>query len=296
VTTADVLEALHRATGMPIVADHDTRLFPLSAVSVRNMPLFDALNHLSDAMRLRWLKDPQGGWLQFRSTSYYNDRIREVPNRLLSRWAASREKHGTLTLDDLVEIAQLPDAQLDGRDMAEGARLCFGLAEWDVTRNLKLRSHLRFLAGFTPAQRQEAMSGTGLAFERMPLAQQQRFIALALPSDAPPFQSLDELAGATLRVDYTVPGGFEWRPDPAWLRWLKPVVPGREGTRAVRPPVWERTRAAALQTARRLDPQIDAAQIVPTTLRCTFVYIPGLSNTRAIYQVGTDHDYFTKTW
>jgi hypothetical protein len=26
------------------------------------------------------------------------------------------------------------------------------------------------------------------------------------------------------------------------------------------------------------------------------VYIPGLSNTRAIYQVGTDHDYFTKTW
>src|SRR5205814_1048439 len=40
VTSADVLEALHRATGMPIIADYYTRLYKLEVVSVRDRPLF----------------------------------------------------------------------------------------------------------------------------------------------------------------------------------------------------------------------------------------------------------------
>ena len=48
------------------------------------MGLFDALDHLADGMRLHWSKD--GSWLRFRSTSYYDDRLKEVPhNRLLAR-------------------------------------------------------------------------------------------------------------------------------------------------------------------------------------------------------------------
>jgi hypothetical protein len=181
--------------------------------------------------------------------------------------------------------------------MAEGARFCFGLAEWDLACSGNLRSHLRYLAGFTPAQRQEALGGTGLAFTRMSLAQQQGFLQNALGSGAEGLQSLEDLAGATLRVDYTVPGGFEWRgPDPAWRQWVVPVVPGRQGTRAVRPAVRERTREAALQAARRVDPQADDAQIVPTTLKCTIIYIPSTSNSRAIHRVGLDHDLFTSTW
>src|SRR5207248_6057238 len=43
VTTADVLEALHRATGMPIVADFYTRLYAPETVTVQNQPLFAAL-------------------------------------------------------------------------------------------------------------------------------------------------------------------------------------------------------------------------------------------------------------
>src|SRR5262249_19664572 len=147
---ADVLEAVHQASGLPIVADYYTRLYKPEAVSVGNQPLFETLNRLADTMRLRWDRDPQGSWLQFRSTSFYNDRIKEVPNRLLTRWVASRRQHGALTLDDLCAIAQLPDAQLDGWDMAEGARACFGLAEWDLATNGYLRPHLRYLAGFTP--------------------------------------------------------------------------------------------------------------------------------------------------
>ena len=52
-TTADVLEAVHRATGLPLVADFYTRLYKREDVSVKNQPLFDALHHLADAMHMR---------------------------------------------------------------------------------------------------------------------------------------------------------------------------------------------------------------------------------------------------
>ena len=52
-TTADVLEALHRATRMPIVADFYTRLYKPESVSVKRQPIFDALNQIADTMHLR---------------------------------------------------------------------------------------------------------------------------------------------------------------------------------------------------------------------------------------------------
>jgi hypothetical protein len=62
-----------------------------------------------------------------------------VPNRLLSRWEAARRRQGQLTLEDLVEIAQLSDPQLDGAAMAEGARDCYELREWDLVRDEVVR-------------------------------------------------------------------------------------------------------------------------------------------------------------
>jgi hypothetical protein len=307
VTSADVLEALHQATGLPIVSDYYTRLYKPEEVSAPNQALFDALNHLADATRRRWRWD--GGWLQFRSTSYYDDRRKEVPNRLLIHWAAARRQQGLLNLDDLVEIAQLPDAPLDAREMAEGARASFGLMEWDLARNPRLRSHLRFLAGFTPAQRQEAMAPSGLAFTRMPLAQQQRFITLALGSDGEGLQALDELAGAALRVEYTQPGSFQWgqagHPGQGnYTRWVIPLEPGPQGQRVLRPVVQGKTREAVLQAVRRVQPRLREAlleavrradpglepslymveeeQIFPTRLDLCFLYMPGARNARGI--------------
>jgi hypothetical protein len=255
VTTADVLEALHRATGLPIVADYYTRLFLPANLSVQGVPVFDALNTLADGMRLRWNRD--GEWLQLRSTSYFHDRLKEVPNSLLARWAESRRRHGALTLDDLIEIAGLTDAQLDASGMAEGARACFGLEEWAVPRWRALRSQLRYLATFTPTQRQEAQRPEGLRFTRMTLAQQQGYLSRAFHDRQTP--RLDRLSEATLHVDYTVPGVFRWSP------------PGR----AWRPsPVREKTREAALAAARRLDPQVEAAHITPTRLDLFVLFTP----------------------
>jgi hypothetical protein len=69
---------------------------------------------------------------------------------------------GALSLDDLTEVAQLSEAQLDASEMAEGARECWRPAEWKLSRNWALPRHLRYLASFTPAQRQVAMSAVGL--------------------------------------------------------------------------------------------------------------------------------------
>jgi hypothetical protein len=290
------------------VADYYTRLFMRDSVSVHEQTIFAALNQLGDAMRLRWTKD--AGWLQFRSTGYYDDRLKEVPNQLLKRWAAARAQDGFLTLDALVEIAQLPDAQSQGADMAEGARECYGLAEWDLIRNHLVLPNLRYLAGFTPGQRQEAMSEAGLPFAKMSLAQQQGFLAQVFPPVWPftgmvmqysvTLGSLDDLSGATLRVDYSQPGWSEWRPPgPLSLRWLVPVDPGAEGRVVPRPRVRERTREAALAALRQVDPQIraavqaaagrddprllqnpppDEAQIVPTDLNLWTIYLPDTHN------------------
>jgi hypothetical protein len=78
VTSADVLEALHHATGLPLVGDYYTHPYSPETVSVANEGLFDALNHVADAARLRWHKEDvtaaessrsasTRSWLQFRS-------------------------------------------------------------------------------------------------------------------------------------------------------------------------------------------------------------------------------------
>jgi hypothetical protein len=302
VTTADVLEALHQATGRPIIADYYTRFYKLESVSARGQALFAALNQIGDTMRLRWNKE--GEWLQFRSTSYYDDRLKEVPGRLLERWAAVRRQHAGLRLDDLIEIAGLTDAQLAGAEMAEGAKKCYGLAEWDLARHHLILPGLRYLAGFTPEQRRKAERAEGLSFSEMTLAQQQGFMARRWPAklvgtDTPnpaTLPPLEHLAGAVLRVDYRQPGGYEWRPPgPYLLRWLVPVDPGPEGRLIPRPMVRERTREAAIQALRRVDPQVRAAvlaaagrndprflaepvseeaQIAPTELNLTLIYLP----------------------
>jgi hypothetical protein len=279
VTSADVLEALHQATRLPIVADYYTHLYPAEAVSGQDQSLFDLLNQLADAMRLRWHKEAgtreAGAWLQFRSASYYNDRLKEVPNRLLARWAASRRagtrlRVGSLTLDDLIEIAQLSDPQLDAASMAEGARELWGLEEWDLARGGIPRRHLRFLAMFTPAQRQLANSPGGLAFTQMSLAQQQQFISLAFAyGPQPPDVRLEDLAGANLQVRYSLPGGYECG-----------AAEGQQHPAEELSVLWAPTREAALQAARRLDPQVAPAQIVPSERALTFLYTRGDPKTR----------------
>jgi hypothetical protein len=323
-TSADALEALHQATGLNVVGDYYTHLHLPALLSVRDQVLADALDQLADGLGLRWREGD--GWLQLRSVSFYHDRLKEVPNHLLERWAAARRQQSVLSLDDLIEIARLPDAQLDAESMAEGARVRFGLAEWDLARNRNLRPHLRYLAQLTPAQRQAAMSATGLPFTEMSPAQQQGFLAFAPSPWEESAYSPEELSEAVLCVDYTQPSEFQWG-DPAefqhWFSWVLPVEPGRHGRRILRPRVRERTREAALEAVRRLDPDLRAAavqtrrqliepsaktpaetpqaappeaQIFPTGLHLTIIYIPSAANARFMRTVSDNVNNWQVSW
>jgi hypothetical protein len=248
--------------------------------------------------------------------TYYHDRLKEVPNRLLTRWSAARRERGMLTLEDLVEIAQLPDAPLNASSMAEGARECWGLKEWDLARDRVVVENLRFLAQLTSAQRQQAQSTSGLLLTKMTLAQQQAFFNRRV-SGQTELRSLEELSGTVLRVVYSQPGWFEWGPPVnQTLRWAVRSAPGRAGKWLPVPTVRERTRDAAVQALRRIDPQIRAAvratvlayvdravipstttlppeeeQIVPAQLNLATICIPGTAKSRLIYWAKGEQGY-----
>jgi hypothetical protein len=102
---------------------------------------------------------------------------------------------------------------------------------------------------------------------KMTLAQQQQFISVGIGNEANSLQSLQELSDAALHVDYTLPGWFQWRAPrdllgPGW----PPLRPA---------PVRERSREAALQAARRIDPQATAAQVAPTERDLAVIYTWG---------------------
>jgi hypothetical protein len=248
VSVADVLAAIHHASGIDVLSDHYTRLYPAGAVSVEKMRLFDGLNRTADTMRYRWRKED--GMLLFRSAGYFHDRLKEVPNRLLERWAGSMREHGSLTLDDLVEIAGLRDVQLDSKLIAEGAVRCYGIKGWGLARNAELRPHLRFLAALTPEQRRLALGAAGLPFRQMNAAQQQQYLSTGWKDSGGGLEP-ESLAEARFRVDFTLPGAFEWTPG------REGEFPGARRVRAV-------TRELALAAARQIDAAATAADILPT--------------------------------
>jgi hypothetical protein len=203
-TTADVWAAVHEATGADIVADSFTKLYTPAEVTVTNSTLFDALNKLCDHMRVKWSK--QEGWLQFRSTSFFNDRLKEVPNRLFEKWAASRKRSGQLSKEDLMEIAQLTDAQLDAKATDEAARAIYGLHDWYMASSANARSGWRFLASLSPQLQKAAWGEQGLGFRQLPVSLQQKFAALVFNSARDRSRAnMEDVANASMRVEMIAP-------------------------------------------------------------------------------------------
>jgi hypothetical protein len=257
VSSADVWEAVHRATGLPIVADSYTRLYPIEKVTVPRRPLFEALCAVGDALGARWRKDSD--FLVCRSTSYFWDRLKEVPNRYLQRWARSRDANGGLPLAEFLEMATLTDQQLDSVPVAEGIEQCWGLREWSWLGGAELdgrlqRQHARFLATLTPDQQQRALQPAGLPFSELTPAQQQGCVQLKYESQeaiereegaAPPIRP-EDFANAEITATY-IPAG--------WYLALVPPESARE--RPWTGPMWRvggRTVAEATAAARRLFP------------------------------------------
>ena len=131
-----------------------------------------------------------------------------------------------LTPNDLVEMAQLSDAQIESVDMADGAWAIYGLSEWDWMRQKMARAQWRLLAEFAPTQLAAVAGPKGIPFEQMTLAQQQGCISLLTEyqkqtGGAPP--RLEDFTGATLRVIFPKPELLQdvpiGRPFSPWNYW-----------------------------------------------------------------------------
>src|SRR5262249_1394964 len=120
---------------------------------------------------VRWRYD--GDCLLCRSTSYFWDRLREIPNRYLRRWAQDREANGWLPLADFLEMATLSDQQLDSARMSAGIRRCWKLGEWGFFASPAIRQQARLLATLTADQRRRALQREGLPFQQLTPTERQ---------------------------------------------------------------------------------------------------------------------------
>jgi hypothetical protein len=203
VNSAEVWEEVHKRTGLPIIADYYTRQHDLQAVTVEQASLFDALCRVGDRLGVRWHQD--GNVVLCRSTSYFWDKLKEVPNRLVRRWQADAAQEGGLPLRDLLEMASLSDPQLNSTVTAPGLRQCCDLEEWSLVgggEHRPMRPYARFLAALRADQLGKALSPQGLPLAGLTPDQQREWLAFR-PAPRPE---------ARLRVEYVPAGSYVWVP------------------------------------------------------------------------------------
>jgi hypothetical protein len=188
-TTAELLEAIHKATGRDVIGDHYTRLYDTGSLTVRDMSLFEALGKVGDTALMRWDVEKgqeESGFLRLRTPDFYRRRPQEVPARLLSRWSIALSP--ALPLRELLEMARLlSDEQLDSPFIANGAKALYGIMEWELVRSRNLRPVLRFLASLPRESAWQRGEGkdVALALDTLDPSSQQRFWSLTFANNPP---------------------------------------------------------------------------------------------------------------
>ena len=259
VSSADVWEAVHHATGRNIVADAYSRLHAVPPLIVKDAPLFDALCRVGDTLGARWKED--GDFTLCRSTSYVWDKLKEVPKQQLARWRDESRRHGGVSLDTLLEIASLSDNQLDSATVGEAVMHCWGVQEWRMVgagprHRGTIRTRVRYFAALSPRSREQALQPQGVAFRDLTPNEQWGFLQLwrgvgeerAFGSSAEASNLTPEvLANARYYAEYSPAGWYEWRPPP--------------GKAVSQYPKRAPTPAEALANARRIYPEASPDQI-----------------------------------
>ena len=257
VTAADAWEAVHQATGLPILADSYLRVYEAGRLTAEKKPLFEGLSQVGDEMGVRWRKD--GEFLLARSTSYFWDKLKEVPVDLLRRWQTDRKK-GSLPLNDLLEMSTLSDSQLDSKIVGYVIGHCWNLEEWGIVGSggafrvglpggAYMRRTARFLAMLNPVLRDQAQR-TGVLASDLPPAQREALAqVVAMEKQAP-----EAMGGLRFRVEYAPLGTYLWMPVVATSKEAEQLN-GRW------PFVAAETAEAALAMARKYNPAAQPDQI-----------------------------------
>jgi hypothetical protein len=187
-TLGDVCEAVHRATGLEVIADSFIRDRLDAAKVVGRHPLVQILDTIAGGLQYDWKKE--GNLLRFRSRTYAQDRFAEVPDRILRPWIQRVARRGAPALDDLAELAAaLNDDQCSGMQefwgwYLEKSGIPMPPGPADFADN---RQHLRLWAALSPVQKRAALAGAILPVAQMNGLQQRAFqLALTSPNEGPP--------------------------------------------------------------------------------------------------------------
>lgn len=259
VTSADVWEEVHQRTGLPIVADYYTRLYPLDAFIAKDTSLFDALCRVGNRLGVRWRKE--GGIVIARSASWFWNRLKEIPNRKLVRWREDSHRREGLPLEDLIEMIQLSDPQLESTLVATGIRHCGELPEWELvhvdstgvrTYSVLRRGVLRSMARMSTELRKQMLQPEGIAFKDLSLDQQDiMYSGLSAAG-----HRLQKLLGSRIHIDYVPRGRYVWN------HRAELIHSGNE--EAALPVLSGGTEEEVLSAARRVDPQASLEHISKT--------------------------------
>src|SRR5712692_1827290 len=116
----------------------------------------------------RW--ERRGKLIRLRARTWFFDRPREIPLRLVRRWKVLCDKYGALPLDDYVAmVTTLSDGQLDSMALVNYfVGLPPILSPYGSTR-----SAVRLYASLTPAQRQSLAQGGAVRLSEMEPAQRE---------------------------------------------------------------------------------------------------------------------------
>ena len=174
-TVGDVAAAIHRATGLDVVADSfvPARLNP--ALLRGRKPLVEVLQKVAEELDYTWEK--RGKLLLLRDRRFYRDRPAEVPDRIVKPFRERVLRAGALDLDELAGlVAALDDTQV--RSMHRYWGWYLGTERILPTATLfQHRQHLRFWAGLSPAQRSALRAGQSLPVAQLLPAQRGRWAA-----------------------------------------------------------------------------------------------------------------------
>jgi beta-lactamase regulating signal transducer with metallopeptidase domain len=168
-----------RLYGVQIIAD---AYWPSTVVSIDRFPaepvaLFALLDRYTSTTH-RW--DREGSLLRLRSRTWFLDRPREVPLRLVRRWEAIYERQGALPLPEYLEmVVGLNDGQIGS--LTNLANIT-GIQP-DLYQVEPASSALRLYRALSPSQQQALWQGQRLPLARM--SPSQRALAMAVLRQRP---------------------------------------------------------------------------------------------------------------
>jgi hypothetical protein len=203
----EMLPDIARVYGVNIISDRyfNSAGGQFSAASLPTEPiaLFDLLDRVvrnGQQWDLAGLGDPAGSgppWvIRMRSRTWFLDRPKELPLRLVDRWKTLVEQQGALPLEEYVQMATtLNEGQLD----IVAALVRVGALPPYTTGFYELRSGrnaLRLYGSMTPTQRQALARGAAITVAQMTPTQQKLFLELRRERDRSRSAPLDPAEAA----------------------------------------------------------------------------------------------------